>query len=100
MIILTSCGGSNSSSSFVGTASNAAIFIQWTRNGNQLTGELQQAIAQTDNTSSTPGSQSISNENLAFTGTISGSSVTLSLNQPLGAVTNLNGARCTAASSP
>jgi hypothetical protein len=76
----------DNSGSFVGIASNAAILVQWTRNGSQLTGELQQALLQGS------GSQEqVSNQSAAFTGTISGSSVTFSLNQGLGSVSNLTG---------
>jgi hypothetical protein len=79
-------GSTDNSGSFVGTASNAAIFVQWTRNGSQLTGDLQQALIQGS------GSQEqVSSQSAAFTGTISGSSVTLSLNQGLGDLTNLTG---------
>ena len=83
----SSSGGSNGTSgSFVGTASNAAILVQWTRSGDQLTGELQQALL--DGSGST---EQVSSQLEAFTGTISGNSITLSLNQGLGSVTNLTG---------
>jgi hypothetical protein len=63
----SSGGGSTSTSgSFVGTASNAAIFVQWTRSGGQLTGELQQALL--DGSGS---SEQVSSQSEAFTGTIS-----------------------------
>lgn len=83
----SSDGGSTSTSgSFVGTASNAAILVQWTRSAGQLTGELQQALL--DGSGST---EQVSSQSEAFTGTISGNSVTLSLNQGLGSVTDLTG---------
>lgn len=88
-LCLASCGaGSSSQGSFVGAASNAAVLIQWTRNGSQLTGELEQALLQGGGSS---GQESVSDQSIAFTGTVSGSSVTLSLNQGLGSTTNLTG---------
>ncbi len=82
----TPAGSTGTSGSFVGWSSNAAILVQWTRSGSQLTGELQQALLTGSGTS-----EQVSNQSMAFTGTISGSSVTLSLNQGLGSVTNLTG---------
>jgi hypothetical protein len=80
-------GGSTSTSgSFVGTASNAAILVQWTRTGGQLTGELQQALLE-----GSGAQEQVSSSSQAFTGTLSGNSVTLSLNQGLGSVSNLTG---------
>jgi len=80
-------GGSTSNSgSFVGTASNAAILVQWTRTDGQLTGSLQQAMLEGEGSS-----EQVSSQSESFTGTISGDSVTLSLNQGLGSVTNLTG---------
>ena len=79
-------GSTGTSGSFVGTASNAAVLVQWTRSGGQLTGELQQALL--DGSGS---SEQVSSQSEAFTGTISGNSVTLSLNAGLGSVTNLTG---------
>ena len=73
-LCLASCGsGSSGQGSFVGAASNAALLVQWTRNGSQLTGELQQALLQGGGSS---GQESVSNQSIAFTGTVSGSSVT------------------------
>lgn len=79
-------GSTDNSGSFVGTASNAALLVQWTRNGSELTGELQQALL-----TGSGDQEQVSNQSAAFTGTISGPSVTLSLNQGLGSVTNLTG---------
>ena len=79
-------GSTGTSGSFVGTASDAAVLVQWTRSGGQLTGELQQALL--DGSGS---SEEVSSQWEAFTGTISGNSVTLSLNEGLGSVTNLTG---------
>jgi hypothetical protein len=91
-IFVAACGGSsNGSGSFVGTASNAAIFVQWTRNASQLSGELQQATLQNNGQSDSSNPESVSNNSVAFTGTVSGSGVTLSLNQGLGSVSSLTG---------
>jgi hypothetical protein len=68
----------------VGTASNAAIFVEWTRSGGQLSGELHQALLVGSGST-----EQVSSQSEAFTGTVSGNSVTLSLNQGLGSVTNL-----------
>lgn len=81
-------GSTSSSGSFVGKASNAAVFVTWTQNAGQLSGELEQGILQTDSGS---GQESVNNQSISFTGTISGSSVTLSLNQGLGSTSNLTG---------
>ena len=47
-LILVGCGGSSQVSSsvgsYIGHASNAAVFIQWTRSGDSLSGSLQEAI--------------------------------------------------------
>ena len=81
-------GTSGNSGSFVGKASNAAVFVTWTESAGQLSGELQQAILQTDSGS---GQESVNNQSISFTGSMSGSSVTLSLNQGLGSTSNLTG---------
>lgn len=84
---IAACGSSRpSSGSYVGRASNAAIYVQWTRSGNKLTGELHQALLQ-----GSSGQTGVSSQSVAFTGTVSGSSVTLTLNQGLGSTTNLTG---------
>jgi hypothetical protein len=70
-------------------ASNAALFVQWTRSGNQLTGDLQQA--RIDSGSDSSGTESVANQSVSFTGTVNGSSVTLALSQGLGATQNLTG---------
>ncbi|MGA2469282.1 MAG: hypothetical protein ABSG64_01160 [Solirubrobacteraceae bacterium] len=90
-LALAACGSSNGPASFVGRASNAAFFIQWTRNGSQLSGSMEEAILQNDQSgSSTP--NSVSSTNYSLTGTISGSGVTLSLDQGGGNLTGtLNG---------
>lgn len=86
-VVLTACGSSGpSAGSYVGRASNAAIYVQWTRDGSKLSGELHQALLQDESNQT-----SVSNQSISFTGTVSSSSVTLSLNQGLGSTTNLTG---------
>ena len=70
------------------TRPNAVVFVTWTQDKSQLTGELEQGLLQTDTGS---GQDSVANEDVSFTGAISGSSVTLTLNQGLAATRNLTG---------
>jgi hypothetical protein len=86
VLLVAGCGSGSGSGSFVGEASNAAILIQWTQNGSKLSGSMQEALLQGTGTQEQASSQS-----QAFTGTLNGSSVTLSLNQGLGSVSNLTG---------
>ena len=81
-------GSTGSSGSFVGKASNAVVFITWTQSAGQLSGELEQGTLHTDSGS---GQESVATESDSFTGTVSGSSVTLTLSQGLGATSNLTG---------
>ncbi|HXE94257.1 MAG TPA: hypothetical protein VN544_10690 [Gaiellaceae bacterium] len=77
--------GSDGAASFVGTASNAVIFIQWTRAGSNISGALQQSILKS------PAGSGIDSQAIAFTGTIAGNGLTLQLNEGLGSVTSLTG---------
>jgi hypothetical protein len=84
---LTACGSSGpSSGSYVGRASNAAVYVQWTRKDSKVTGDLNQALLQ-----GSSGQTTVSAESVAFTGVVNGSSITLTLNQGLGSTTNLTG---------
>lgn len=85
VLLLSGCGGAGGRGSFVGRAANAAVFVQWTRSGDQLTGSLHEALVK----DSAP--QVIDNQTAPFTGSVSGSSVTLSLNGGLGVTNNLTG---------
>jgi hypothetical protein len=71
--------------SFVGRASNAVVYIQWTRTGNTLSGSLQEAHLK-ERTGS--GVESASG---AFTGTVSAGGLTLTLNEALGSTKALAG---------
>jgi hypothetical protein len=59
------------SASFVGHASNAVMFIQWTRDGGSVTGSLQEAITKR------PSGSGLSSEDRPFTGSIHGDGLTL-----------------------
>ncbi|WP_052207226.1 hypothetical protein [Sinomonas humi] len=74
----------NSVGGWVGTAQGAAMFLQWTRNGDNVTGSLVETNIQSSDTTKTQ------NYNDSFTGTISGSSATLTFSGVLGATSNLS----------
>jgi len=67
----------NGPASFIGHASNAVVFIQWTRSGGSVTGSLREAISKR-------GSLSLESADRAFTGVITGKGITLNLNSALG----------------
>jgi hypothetical protein len=61
------------------------VFIQWTRTGNALSGSLQQATAKEG------GNSGVDSASSAFTGTVSGGGLTLTLNEGLGVTKALAG---------
>ncbi len=63
--------------SFIGHASNAVMFIQWTRSGGSVTGSLREAISKA-------GALRLESADRAFTGTIAGKGITLNLGSALG----------------
>jgi hypothetical protein len=67
----------NGPASFIGHASNAVMFIQWTRSGNSVTGSLREATAKAD-------ALSLESTDRAFTGTVAGNGITLNLSGALG----------------
>lgn len=81
--LLSGCG--SAPNAFLGRASNAAVFVQWTRNGDQLVGSIHQSLIKSGD------QQSVDNETVPFTGTVSGQSVTLTLNGGLGITSNVTG---------
>ena len=91
VLAITGCGGStastdtNGAASFVGRASNAAVFIQWTRAGDSLSGSLQEAIEKEGEDSG------VESSSRAFTGTVDGNGLTLTLNEGLGSTNALVG---------
>lgn len=64
-----------STASFMATGQQAAVFLQWRQSGDQLTGTAQVAIAE-----GTPPNADVSSDTIPFTGTLDGSSITLSFN--------------------
>jgi tetratricopeptide (TPR) repeat protein len=64
------------------TGPRITMYVQWTRNGSSLSGSLTQASLN---------SKSVQTQNLAFTGTVSGSNVTLVFAQGFGTSTDLTG---------
>jgi hypothetical protein len=70
------CGGSGDDdgpASYVGTASNAALYVTWTQSGNAVTGQLTQALAP-----ARPDGQ-VQTERTSLSGTVSDGAVSLSL---------------------
>ncbi|MGA9286570.1 MAG: hypothetical protein WBV85_14125 [Solirubrobacteraceae bacterium] len=67
----------NGPASFIGHASNAVMFIQWTRAGQNVTGNLREAITKA-------GSLSLESVDHAFTGIVDGKGITLNLHGALG----------------
>lgn len=76
---------SSGAASFIGQATNAEILIQWTRSGNDVSGSLQEVIRKA------PGSRQVESPGRAFTGTISGNGLTLTLNGGLGSASAIVG---------
>ncbi len=67
----------NGPASFIGHASNAVMFIQWTRSGQNVTGSLREAIKKA-------GSLGLESSDKSFTGVIDGKGLTLTLQAALG----------------
>src|SRR5450631_3825914 len=57
----------NGPASFVGHATNAVLFVQWTRSGQSVTGSLREAITKK------PAGSGLTSTDKAFTGVIDGS---------------------------
>lgn len=70
---------------WVGTTQSAALFMQWTRNGSNVSGSLVDTEIDSSNSSKTK------NYNESFTGTVSGNSVTLTFSGGFGTSSNLSG---------
>jgi hypothetical protein len=96
VVALVGCGGSTRSTgtsaaspsgaaAYVGQATNAEVFIQWTRAGNGLSGSLQEAVR------AEGGGSGVESSSRAFTGTIDGDGLTLTLNEGLGSTKALVG---------
>jgi hypothetical protein len=74
----------NGPASFVGHASNAVMFIQWTRSGQNVIGSLREAIKKA-------GSLGLESTDKSFTGVIDGKGLTLTLQAALGETSSLVG---------
>jgi hypothetical protein len=77
----------NGPGSFVGRASNAVMFVQWTRAGETVTGSLREAIQKK------PAGSDLNATDHAFTGVIHGNGITLNLGgaEPTTYVGEVNG---------
>ena len=84
-LLLVACGGGDGPASFVGTASNAAVYVTWTRSKDTLNGQLTQALMP-----DTPDGE-VETDRVSFTGTVSDNAVSLRLDQGLGTSTTLTG---------
>jgi hypothetical protein len=84
-LLVAGCGGRDGPGSYVGKASNAVVYVSWTRSKDALSGQLTQARA-ADAQDGTVDTQRVS-----FDGTVNGSSVSLRLNQGLGSTSTLTG---------
>jgi hypothetical protein len=77
--------GDDGPASFVGRASNAVVYVTWTRSDDTLTGQLTQARRADENDGT------VDTVRASFDGTADGSAVSLQLDQGLGAVSTLTG---------
>jgi hypothetical protein len=85
VLLVAGCGGSDGPGNYVGKASNAVLYVSWTRSKDALSGQLTQARA-ADARDGT-----VDTERVSFDGTVNGSSVSLRLNQGLGTTSTLTG---------
>jgi hypothetical protein len=85
-LLVAGCGGGARPDSYVGRASNAALYVTWTRSDSRLSGQLTQALA--DNQTGT-----VKTTRASFDGTIDGSSVSLRVDQGLGLASTITGSR-------
>jgi hypothetical protein len=63
----------NGPGSFIGHASNAVMFIQWTRSGQNVTGSLREVLTKE------PAGSGVTSTGHAFTGVVNGSGLTLDI---------------------
>jgi hypothetical protein len=83
LITIAGCGGDPTG--YVGTASNAALYVSWTRTDNELTGQLTQTRANDD------GDGTVQTRRTSFTGTVNENAVSLRLDHGFGTSTTLTG---------
>jgi hypothetical protein len=77
--------GDDGPASFVGRASNAVVYVTWTRSDDSLSGQLTQARRADENDGT------VDTVRASFDGTADGSAVSLRLDQGLGSVSTLTG---------
>lgn len=85
-VTLPGCGSSEGARRYVGTASNAVVYVSWTRSNDSLSGQLVQARADDD-----VHAGGIDTERVSFDGAVDGSAVSLRLDEGLGATLTLTG---------
>ncbi len=87
-LLAAGCGGGDGADegprSFVGKASNVALYVTWTRDGRELTGSLTQAVLDA-------AKDDVATKRAAISGTIVGEGVTLDLADPYGEASRLTG---------
>jgi hypothetical protein len=84
-LVLAGCGGGPAQQGYLAQGTNSAQFLQVTRNGNNLSGDLQSAsISASDPTT-------VTTFNASFTGTTDGNAVTLTFPQGLGFASSVSG---------
>ena len=74
----------NGPGAFLGRASNAVVFIQWTRTGNSLSGSLDEAITKL------PAGSGVSSNDESFSGVIEGTGLSLQAQNGKGLVGQFN----------
>jgi hypothetical protein len=81
------CGGSDDGpASYIGRASNAVVYVSWTKTKDSLSGQLTQARAVDDVSKGI-----VDTERVSFDGMIDGKAVSLRLNEGLGSTSTLTG---------
>lgn len=84
--VLVGCGSGDGPASYVGRASNAVVFVSWTKSKDSLSGQLTQARADDD-----VAEGAVNTVRVGFDGTIDGKAVSLRLDEGLGAASTLTG---------
>src|SRR5690242_10522014 len=82
---MAACGGGPAQQGYLAQSANSAQFLQVTRNGNNLSGDLQSASISTSDPTT------VTTFNASFTGTTDGNSVTLTFPQGLGFASSISG---------
>lgn len=83
---LVGCGGGGGPAGYVGRASNAVVYVSWTKSEDALSGQLTQARADDD-----VAKGAVDTVRVGFDGTIDGKGVSLRLDEGLGTTSTLTG---------